>query len=242
MAQPTTSPPANQIFLITGHCATCDVSYYKSGLILTLLFAPHPPLPSFRSTSTAQLLAVKTTLFPASTATNISTFAAMLTSQTKRHKAWLRYKLLSSDLFQQIEGRGLQDIATWPVEERAEYHKFLITGLHRNRLCMEERMRYKFAYVPREKWDDEHERAIDWAKGNIVRFQSLLADLAVALQSVPQPPEPPQSDPELNAEVGAEPARPKSRGKRKAGKKVMAKVDIIFCFCFLFLFLSTGSR
>jgi hypothetical protein len=158
---------------------------------------------------------------------------AMPMSQTKRHKAWLRYKLLSSDLFQQIEGRELHDIATWPVEERAEYHKFLITGLHRNRLCMEERMRYKLAYVPREKWDDEHERAIDWAKGNIVRFQSLLADLAVALQSVPQPPEPPQSDPELNAEVGAEPARPKSRGKRKAGKKkVMAKVDIILCFCF----------
>ena len=110
----------------------------------------------------------------------------MISDRSKRYSAWLRYKLLSDDLFQSITGKSLENIAEWPFEERIDYHRSLILGLHRNRLCMEARICYKFTYVPENERDENHERAIESARENVKRYQELLADLAWALQQLEQ--------------------------------------------------------
>ncbi|KAI8919792.1 hypothetical protein DFJ77DRAFT_507117 [Powellomyces hirtus] len=133
-----------------------------------------------------------------------------------RIRDYLRYKVLSKDLFRNIPpGRDLTDLSEWPPTELSQYRFSLVDGLIRNKECAKARIRYKFRHVPEEKRDENHEKAIQVALSNVQVYQRQLDDLAAAIAQC--------GPPSIDEQTGRVLELPMLKQKMKVKKRMRRK-------------------
>ncbi len=92
-------------------------------------------------------------------------------------KLYRSYKKYSTELFTDITGKDLDDIATWKRSEIVGYYQYLRDRHNCNLRCMNGRIMFRDKFVPKEKRDAEHEKAILAAADNCKKYAKLMLEL-----------------------------------------------------------------
>ncbi|KAJ3052991.1 hypothetical protein HK097_005257 [Rhizophlyctis rosea] len=130
-----------------------------------------------------------------------------------RWRAYIRYKLLSNELFTEIKGKSLTQISTWSEDDHREYHQRLMRGYIKNKKCMEARIRYKFEYIPEALRNNSHEKAIAAARDNVRTYERLLGQYYTAKEFL-KPGR--TSTPDTNTPTIPDTQRPTQPSKRQS--------------------------